>query len=243
MRIELCHLPRTVREHRRRTDLTAIRMRRFAQTAVGATALALFALGAAGCNGLTGGSTVSQPPIPPQTSFNVVGDPGTPFIATIWDSNVSYEISGSIPLSVGFINNVPPIQMTAVKKTGSNALLSVEILNIFGAAQVASTSAPFGSATVQFGGTFNAKPPPAFPDVRFFVKGPYGGLFTALIEDQNTGFATQGSAPNLFLFEAPTGTVVGQFTANVFIGNLDIDLIHDGQVIARGVGGPTLTVK
>jgi hypothetical protein len=47
----------------------------------------------------------------------------------------------------------------------------------------------------------------------------------------------------LFLFEAPTGTVVGQFTANVFIGNLVIDLIHNGQVISRGVGGPTLTVK
>jgi hypothetical protein len=197
----------------------------------------------AACNGLTGGSSVSQAPIPPQTSFNVVGDPGTPFIATIWDSNVSYDISGSIPLSVGFVNNVPPVQMTAVKKTGTNALLSVEVQNLFGTLQVASTSTPFGSATVQFGGFISQKPPPAFPDVRFFVKGPYGALFTALIEDQTTGFATQASAPNLFLFEAPQGTVVGQFTANVFLGNFDIDLITNGAVIARGFGGPNVTVK
>lgn len=211
--------------------------------AVKAAAAVLSASLLAGCNGLTGGSTSSQPPIPPQTSFNVVGDPGTPFIATIWDTNVSYDISGSIPLSVGFVNNVPPVQMTVVKKTGTNALLSVEITNLFGSLQVASTSMPFGSASVQFGGFITQKPPPAFPDVRFFVKGPFGGLFTALIEDQSTGFVSQASAPNLILFEAPRGTVVGQFTANVALGNLDIDMINNGAVIARGVGGPNLVVK
>lgn len=197
----------------------------------------------AACNGLTGGSSVSQPPIPPQTSFNVVGDPGTPFIASIWDTNVSYDISGSVPLSVGFVNNVPPVQMTAVKKTGTNALLSIEVTNLFGSLQVASTTEPFGSTTVQYGGFISAKPPPALPDVRFFVKGPPGGLFTALVEDSSTGFVSQGSPPNLILFEAPQGTVVAQFTANLALGNFDIDLINNGAVIARGFGGPNLTVK
>jgi hypothetical protein len=218
-------------------------MWRFPPIAARVAAALLCGSAVASCNGLTGGSSVSQPPIPPQTSFNIVGDPGTPFIATIWDTNVSYDISGSVPLSVGFVNNVPPVQLTAVKKTGTNALLSLEITNLFGSLQVASTTEPFGSATVQYGGFIAAKPPPALPDVRFFVKGPLGGLFTALVEDSSTGFVSQASAPNLILFEAPQGTVVAQFTANVGLGNLDIDLINNGAVIARGFGGPSLTVK
>jgi hypothetical protein len=197
---------------------------------------------AAGCNPL-GGSTIVAPNIPPQTSFQIVGTPGTPFMATISDTRASYNFTGVIPLSVVIINNLPPVRMVAVKLVNTRALMSLEIVSGFTPFAVSSTSEPFGSASVQLGGTLAAFAPATNPDVRFYVKAPPGELFTGLIEDQNTAYAIQATAPTLFLFESPQGSFDGFFQQAFNLGNFVIDLSVNGAVIATGIGGPTITVR
>ena len=204
--------------------------------------VALCGLLAAGCNPL-GNRRILAPNIPPTTSFQIVGVPGTPFMATISDTRASYQFTGVIPLSVVMINNLPPVRMVAVKLVNSRALMSLEIITGFSPFDVSSTSEPFGSASLQFGGTLAAFAPAPNPDVRFFVKAPPGELFSGLIEDKNNGYAIQAVAPALFLFESPEGSFNGFFQQVTNLGNFIIDLSVNGAVIATGIGGPSITVR
>lgn len=195
-----------------------------------------------GCNP-AGSNRITQKPIPPQTVFEVLGDPGTPFSAVISDTRASYKLTGVVPLSITLINNFPPVRMVAAKLVGNNALLSLQILSAFTVVQLNSTTEPFGSAAVQLGGSLGALAPAANPDVRFFVKGPAGELFSGLIEDQNNAHAIQSTAPALFLFEAPNGRVDGLFTQAVNLGSFDVDLIFNGAVRSNAKGGPTVNIE
>jgi hypothetical protein len=61
--------------------------------------------------------------------------------------------------------------------------------------------------------------------VRFFVKTPQVGLFTALIEDETTGHALMSRIPAVILFDSPNGRVDGIFNQVSFMGVFDIDLL------------------
>ena len=188
------------------------------------------------------GGCVTGDVVPPQTSFQILGDVGTPFTALISDTQASYVINGTVPLSVVLVNSHPPIRMDATKTANNSALLSLEI--VFGSRiqQLASTQAPFGTVSVQTG-TLTAIAPSAGYDVRFFVKAPLGELFAALVEDTSNGFETAATVPALLLLAGVSGRVDGQFQQFTNLGSFDIDLIINGAVVAQASGAPNITIK
>ncbi len=188
------------------------------------------------------GGCVTGDVVSPQTSFQILGDAGTPFTAVISDTNVSYTINGVVPLSVVLVNSHPPIRMEATKLMNSSALLSLEI--VFGNTieQISSTQAPFGSVSVQTG-TLNAMAQPATYDVRFMVNQPAGQPFQSLIEDTSNGFETAATAPALLLFEGASGRVDGQFQQLTREGSFDIDLLINGAFVANVTGQSNVTIK
>jgi hypothetical protein len=177
------------------------------------------------------------------TTFEITGDPGTPFNALISDTAASWQFNAVVPLTVAIANNQPPVRMVASKLTASNQLLSLEVISGVTIIELASTSDPFGSAAVQTGGILAQIAPPASPDVRFAVKAPVAELFTTLIEDQDNGFIANGVVPALFLFENPHGRIDGLFSQIENFGNFDVDLIINGAVVDTKIGGPDVTVK
>ena len=178
----------------------------------------------------------------PQTSFQIVGDEGTPFIATIADTQASFVINGTTPLSVVLVNSHPPIQMSATKNETDSSLLSLQL--VFGTSieQIASTSAPFGTVFVQTG-TLTASGPSANPDVRFLVKAPLGEDFTSLIEDPSNGFIVRATVPALLLFEGSQGKVNGQFIQLEKWGPFAIDLFINGALVAQASGSPNISIR
>ncbi len=180
--------------------------------------------------------------VPPQTAFQMLGDDGTPFTALISDTQVSYTISGTVPLSVILVNSHPPIRMDATKLANNSALLSLQIT--FGAQirQISSTQAPFGSVTVQTD-TLNAVSPAATYDVRFVVKEPAGQPFQTLIEDTSNGFQVAATAPALLLFEGASGRIDGEFQQLTTKGTFDIDLLINGSRVANVTGGTHVAIK
>jgi len=177
-----------------------------------------------------------------QTTFQILGDEGTPFTATISDPQASYVINGTVPLSVVLVNSQPEIQMIATKLGTDSALLSLEIVFNSTIEQVASTSAPLGTVFVHTG-TVTTFPPSANPDVRFFVRAPLGETFDALIEDPSNGFIISATVPALLLFEGSQGKVDGEFIQTENFGPFDIDLIVNGAVVAQASGGPKITIQ
>ena len=190
-----------------------------------------------GIGGCVAGGSVSG-----QLTFDVVGDVGTRFNATISDKDASYNIVGNVPLSVVLVNSHPPIKMSATKTTNDSSLLSLNLVLGISLVQVASTSAPFGTIFVQT----NPLPklgPPAAPDVRFFVSAPLGETFETLVEDTQTGFDINSTVPSLILYESPQGKVDGQFIQDENQGVFEIDLIVNGTVVADTAGSPNISLR
>lgn len=213
--------------------------------------------GLAGCGGAFGvgnstspGSTPNQSP---QTSYRIVGTIGTPFVATISDVRSSWQIQGTIPLSIVIVQDEPPERVVATKTVGDHSLISIEITTGFNVRLLASSSDPYGTAVggVNQGngnGALLALAPPANPDVRFFVKGPYVNVYNALIEDESHGEIVQSRAPSIILFDSPndgssSGRVDGIFNEVNFLGPFAIDLIFNGAVVKSSAGGTSATLK
>ncbi|MGD0075496.1 MAG: hypothetical protein ABSD31_14320 [Candidatus Binataceae bacterium] len=194
--------------------------------------------GFGGCLG--GGSTRSQ------ISFELLGDEGTPFTATIGDTQASYVLNGNVPLTVVLVNSHPPLQMSAIKNANDSALLSLQLVYGTEIQQIASTSKPFGPVFVQTG-TLQAVGPAANPDVRFLIKSPPGEEFTSLIEDSSApsgnGFVVESTAPELSLFEGAQGKVDGQYIQLEKLGAMTVDLYINGAQVAEVTGAPNITIR
>ncbi|SRR6266446_7208034 len=202
-------------------------------------AAALLTIAAAGCQqSVIGGGNK-----PALTSFSIVGDPGTPFTALISDTVATWRIDSVVPLTMAVANNTPPIRLIATKTINNRNTLSVEVLSGFTIVQLASTTDPFGTASVQTGGTLVSIPQLAGQDIRFVVKAPIAEQFTALIEDQDKGFIVSGVVPAVVFFEAGQGRIDGNFNQVTNFGNFDVDLVINGNVVANAMGGPSVTVK
>jgi hypothetical protein len=215
----------------------------------GLICLALLAL--LGCNGFgSGNSTLpgSTPNLAAQVVFRMVGNLGTPFLATVADQRSSWQIHGVVPLNIIIANGNNPDRIVATKLTNDTELLSVEVISGFAIATVSSTIANYGVVVAGINGKLKALPPPASPDVRFFVNGPARGIFNAIVEDQTTAFVLQSSAPCVILYDHPnnnsvTGRVDGIFNVVGGAGGpLSIDLRFDNG-FAHASGGGTQTVK
>jgi hypothetical protein len=212
------------------------------------TVLALGFLLLAGCGGAFGvGNTTNPgntPNISAQTSFRIVGQIGTPFIATVSDSRSSWLISGVVPLSIVIVNDSAPDRIVVTKLANDSRLLSLQIIHGFDVKLLASTVDNFGVAVGGINGNLPALAPPASPDIRFFIKGPPVNIFDALIEDQSQGSVLQSRAPAVILFDSPSpGRVDGIFNEVNFFGPFDIDLIVDGNIVKQAQGGITASLK
>ena len=213
--------------------------------------MALIALAAVcGCNGFGSGNATqpgNTPNVAAQTSFRMVGNLGTPFVATVSDQRSSWVIQGVVPLNVLIANGNFPARIVATKLTNDNALLSIEVINGFSVATISSTFANYGMVVGSLNGKLNALAAPASPDVRFYINGPASGVFNATVEDSSTAYVLQSRAPCLILYDSPnnnslTGHVDGIFNLVGGAEYLDIDLNFDGAIDTSG-GSGTVTVK
>ena len=148
---------------------------------------AIAALG--GCQTGNTGSPGSTPSMPQQSSYRIVGDIGTPFSALVSDSRSSWQVSGTIPTSIAIVNDSPPDRISVTKTSNDARLLSIQVIHGFSVGTLASTVSNFGTAVGSIGGTLPAIALAASPDVRFFVKTPLVGVYTALIEDETNSYA------------------------------------------------------
>jgi hypothetical protein len=211
-----------------------------------------------GCNGFGVGNATSPgstPSLSAQIVYRVVGNLGTPFVATISDSRSSWTINGVVPLNI-LVVNIPtispgvagPTRLIATKLANDSTLLSIEIISGFDVRLVDSTFAHYGTVVGGLDGELDALAPHASPDVRYFVKGPANGIFNAVIEDVTTAFALQSRVPTVILHDSPnggsqSGRVDGIFNLVGGGGPLNIDLIFNGALVAHAVGGGTQIVK
>jgi len=204
----------------------------------------VFSAGA--CNNQTGfsGSVGNTPNGPPLASYEILGTVGTPFTATVSDAQSSWTFQGNVPLSVVICNNVLPARIIATKTTSNGNLLSVEtFLPGSGVCDLQSTSAPFGTVSVQAGGTLSSISSPASPDLRIFAAGPANQRYSALVEDTTTGFIISARAPTLILFDSPDGKVDATFFGNGQFPVFDLNMTLGGSVVATVVNGPNATIR
>jgi len=197
------------------------------------------------CNNSLGGfsgSVGNTPKAPPVTSYKILGAAGEPFSAVVSDGISSWQISGSVPMDVAVVNNLPPDRLVATKQSGDGGKLSIELVNGARVIDVASTTQAFGTVSVQAGKPTGV-PPAANPDLRIFVSGPAGERFTALIEDNSKGFLVDDRAPALFLFDSPNGTVVGTFDQVQNFGPFEISMSLNGVVVTTASGAPHVVIK
>jgi hypothetical protein len=206
---------------------------------------AVLAISVAACNNQTGfsGSVGSTPNGPKLTTYEILGTMGTPFTATVSDSRSSWTFQGNVPVSVEIANNILPARIIATKTTSNNNLLSVEIITGNHVADLQSTSAPFGSVSVQVGGMLPKLAPPANPDLRIFASGPQDERVQALVEDIDTGFIIQARLPILILFDTPNGKVDATFFGNQDFGTFTLNMTLNGIVVASVVNGPNATIR
>ncbi len=216
-----------------------------------ARTLAMSALGAAivfavaACNNQTGfsGSVGNTPNAPKLTSYEVLGTVGTPFTATVSDTRSSWTLQGNVPLSIFICNNLPPAAIVATKTSSNSNLLSLEIISGSRVADLQSTSAPFGTVSVQVGGTLSSIASPADPDLRIFLSGPLNEHYQALVEDISTGFVISSSAPTLILFDNPDGKVDATFFGSQDFGTFTANMTLGGEVVATVMHGPNATIR
>jgi hypothetical protein len=217
-----------------------------------AAAPALLALAVlCGCNGFGSGNATlpgNTPDVAAQTSFRMVGNLGTPFVATISDQRSSWVINGVVPLNVIIANGNNPVRIVATKLTNDDALLSIEVIVGFGVASLSSTFSHYGVVVGSVNGTLKALAPPASPDVRFYINGPANGIFNAVVEDEATAFVLQSRAPCVILYDSPNNNSLSGQVDGIFNlvggagGPLGINLNFDGG-LAQGGGSGTVTVK
>lgn len=209
----------------------------------------VLATAAAGCNQGLGAFSLgvgNTPNRPPGIAFRVLGQVGLPFSAIIYNSDATWLIRGSIPMSIVLINGNGPVRVIATKQSAGNGILSMQLTVGFVVRQISSTTDPFGVASLQSTATqpgFSPPPPMADPDVRIFVKGPLVERFNGLIEDQNTGFSISERAPTMFLFDSPQGKVDATFNQVQNLGPFAVDLLLNGAVVDSASGGPSVTVR
>ena len=189
------------------------------------------------------GNTPNKPPL---GAFRLLGQPGMQFSALISDANSTWQLRGSVPMSIVIVNNQTPVRMIATKQSASNGILSLQLTLGFVVLDVSSTNIPYGTASLQNTADrpgFEPPPPPASPDVRLFVRGPATERFSGLFEDSTTAFIISDRAPTLFLFESPDGKVDATVTQIQDLGPFDLQLLVDGVVVERASGGPTVVIR
>lgn len=196
------------------------------RAAVFVVAIAIL-IGVAACNSSSGLSTSGLSNVPGQLSFRAVGVIGTPFTAILSDTRSSWQIQGTVPTTFAIVNGQPPVRMIATKTISNTNLMSLEVIRGFFPESLASTSQPYGTVQVQYGGTLSAFAPRAGPDVRFVLRAPQIALVTGNIEDIHTSFTIEQRVPTIFLFDSPQGRVDGIFNLdNLGAGSMTIDLLY-----------------
>ncbi len=207
---------------------------------------AAIALGNAACNNSLGGfsgSVGNTPPVTPETSYKVLGNPGAPFTALVSDARSSWVVEGAAPLSIAIVNVQTPSRIAVTKLEGDNSLMSIEIINGTSVVDLGSTTAPFGTASAQTGGTVFAIAPAANPDLEINVTGPLGEHVDGLIESNNIAFTTEDFLPAVYLFDSPTSKVTAQFFQVDNLGAIVANMTVNGQEVANGVGGPSIVLQ
>jgi len=207
---------------------------------------AAIALGDAACNNSLGGfsgSVGNTPPVTPETSYKVLGNPGAPFTALVSDARSSWVVQGAAPLSITIVNAQTPSRIAVTKLIGDNSLMSIEIINGTSVLDLGSTTAAFGTASAQTGGTVFAIGQAANPDLEINVTGPLGEHFQGLIEDQSIAFTTEDFAPAVYLFDQPSGKVTAQFFQVNNLGGIVANMTVNGKVVTNGVGGPSIVLQ
>jgi hypothetical protein len=208
--------------------------------------------------GNTGLSTSGISNVPAQLSFRAVGVIGTPFTGILSDSRASWRVQGTVPTTFAIVNVQPPARMIATKTVSNSNLLSLEVISGFTPTALASTTQPYGTVQVQYGGTLAAIAPPAGPDVRFILRAPVIALVTGNIEDLHSSFTVEQRVPTVFLFDSPQGRVDGIFNLNnLGAGSMTVDLMYtsgpnptrlcektsdSGQIIIKYPGCTAITV-
>jgi hypothetical protein len=204
-----------------------------------------------GCNGFGAGNATepgNTPDVAAQTSFRMVGNLGTPFVATVSDQRSSWVINGVVPLNVIIANGNFPARIVATKLTNDNAMLSIEVISGYGVSSLSSTFANYGMVVGSLNGKLKAFAPPASPDVRFYINGPANGIFNATVEDSSTAYVLQSRAPCVILYDSPDNNSLSGHVDGIFNlvggagGPLAIDLNFDGA-LARSGGSGTVTIK
>jgi hypothetical protein len=221
-----------------------IKMRRAAR-ALSMSAVGALLVSIAACNNQTGfsGSVGNTPNGPRLPSFEILGTAGTPFTATLSDARSSWTFQGVTPLSVVIANVASPSRLIVTKTTATTNLLSLEIILGFHIFDVQSTSAPFGTVSVQGTGTLNSIAAPASPDLRIFLSGPLNQHYQALVEDTLTGFVIDSRAPTLILFDSPNGKVDATFFGGGSFPTWTANMTLDGSVVATVMQGPNATIR
>ena len=212
---------------------------------LGAVVVAI-AVCVAGCNNQTGfsGSVGSTPNGPKLPSYQILGATGTPFTATISDSRSFWTFQGNVPLFIAICNPPSAEAQMVVTKTGSDTnLLSASIITGNHIKDTQSTTAPFGSVTVQTGKQTSV-PSAAFPDLRIFLSGPLKTKYQALVEDIDTGFIIGSVPPTLIVFDTPNGKVDATFFGPNNHTTFTADMTLNGEVVVPTTsGGPNLTIR
>ncbi len=207
---------------------------------------AAIAISGAACQNSLGGfsgSVGNTPPVTPETSYKVLGNVGAPFTALVSDARMSWVVQGAAPLSIAIVNVQTPSRIAVTKLIGDNSLMSIEIINGSSVQDLGSTTQPFGTASAQTGGTVFAIASAANPDVEVNVTGPVGEHFSGLIEDQAIAFTSEDFAPAVYLFDSPSGKVTAQFFQDQNRGGIVANMTLNGQVVANGVGGPSIVLQ
>ena len=71
------------------------------------------------------------------------------FSALVSDSHTSWKVTGSVPMNLIIVNNQTPVRMIATKHSAGNGILSLQLTVGFNVEDVASTSDPYGTASIQ----------------------------------------------------------------------------------------------
>ncbi len=216
---------------------------------LGVAIFVALAVGSSGCNQGLGAFQLgvgNTPNRPPGAAFRILGQVGLPFSAIIYNSDATWLVRGSVPMSIVLVNGNGPVRAIATKQSGGNGILSMQLTRAYSVVQVSSTSDPFGTTSVQSNPSApgSSPPPPmANPDVRVYVKGPVVERFNGQIEDTQTGYIVSDRAPTMFLFESPNGKVDATLNQIQNLGAFNVDLVVNGAVVDSAAGAPSVTVR
>jgi hypothetical protein len=201
--------------------------------------LGALAIGNAACNNSLGGfsgSVGNTPPTTPETSYRIFGNVGMPFTALVSDARSSWVVHGSAPETIVILNVVLPSRLAVTKLVSDNSLMSVEVITGSSVVNLASTVDPYGTASVQQGGSLAVIAPQANPDVEIAVTGPTNETFDGLIQDSSVAYTIGDTAPSVYLFDSPDGKVTAQLFQITTVGGLVVNVTLNGVVTATSQG-------